>query len=289
MKPFEKILCPVDFSEFSVNALQYAVAFAKRWNAHLLTLHVVPDLVKTVGYLERHTSPGFNVTLAAEARKEIEEFVPLYVPEEIKETRAVQVGSPPELISQTADQEKVDLIIMGTHGRTGIERFLLGSVSHKVLHKSAVPVILVGKKTRPYASAKDAEPLQLNRLLCAVDMEEGSAELCGYAFHMANLFHAELDVIHVATEQNLDPEQAEALMMELRNMTVGAEREAPEVRYLVETGKTADKILQAAEDYKSDLIVTGHHSRMALREAFLGSTSLRILIKAPCPVLVYTQ
>lgn len=140
----ERILFPTDFSEGSDNALHYAVDFAKQYNAKLYILHVIYDVMKAMDAHVPHTSADeFYKDLDKWAMEEIEDCC-------IEEIRAlpnvakmVLKGIPYEEIVKMATDEKIDLIVMGTYGRTGLDRLLFGSTAERVVRKAPCPVLSV--------------------------------------------------------------------------------------------------------------------------------------------------
>jgi nucleotide-binding universal stress UspA family protein len=141
-----KILVPFDFSEHSEKALRWAIDMAEKWQASVLLFHVVPTPtyppMVTGGFFD---ISQFETSLQEDAERRIREVV-------AKEKRGgieskVVVGVPFPDICRTAEQEKVDLIIMGSHGRTGLAHVLIGSVAERVVRHAPCPVLVVGKKT----------------------------------------------------------------------------------------------------------------------------------------------
>jgi nucleotide-binding universal stress UspA family protein len=137
----KKILAPTDFSPSSEAAIDYAVTFAKRFEAEVILIHVIE-------------SPAYSVTdtlilvdheaaLKTTAEALMENVYKTCIEKGLSASRSVVSGTPHREIIKKAEQEKADLIIMGTHGRTGVERLLLGSVAEKVVRLSMIPVLTV--------------------------------------------------------------------------------------------------------------------------------------------------
>ena len=143
-----KILVPFDFSEYSEKAFTWALAMAERWRARLLLLHVVP----APSYPPLLMGTYFNVaefeaSLRADAEARAQEFVTKTRGKAIQVDTRVMLGEPFSDICRIAEEEKVDLIVMGSHGRTGLSHVLLGSVAERVVRHAPCPVLVVGKKT----------------------------------------------------------------------------------------------------------------------------------------------
>ncbi len=140
----ERILFPTDFSEGSTNALHYAVDFTKHYNAKLYILHIIYDITKATELHIPHIS-------ADQLYKELNEWalkeIDTYCIEEIRglpdvEKKVVK-GIPYEEIIKFANEEKIDIVVMGTHGRVGLERFFFGSTAEKVVRRAPCPVMTV--------------------------------------------------------------------------------------------------------------------------------------------------
>ncbi len=143
-----KILVPTDFSEYSNNGLSFGCALADRFGAELHLLHVFQDLT------ERATEDGFTFVIAEELqkaqdsfqeglRRKLEALPDADWDEKINTVREMRTGTPFVEIIRYAKENSIDLIVMGTHGRTGIPHLLLGSVAEKVVRKAPCSVLTV--------------------------------------------------------------------------------------------------------------------------------------------------
>ncbi len=140
----ERILFPTDFSEGSYYALPYAVDLARFYNARLYILHVIYDVVKVTGWYVPHVPiEELYKDMTEHAWKEMERCC-------IEETRGLQnvekmviKGIPSDEILRYASEEKIDMIVMGTQGRTGIDRIIFGSTAEKVVKRAPCPVLTV--------------------------------------------------------------------------------------------------------------------------------------------------
>jgi nucleotide-binding universal stress UspA family protein len=138
------ILFPTDFSEGSANALKYAVDMSKKYGAKLYVIHVIYDIAKASGWYVPHTSVDqMYKDIEASAKKELERFGVEEL-EGIKNIeRSVITGVPHEEIVNFANKNKIDLIIIATHGRKGIDRLLFGSTASQVVRFAPCPVLTV--------------------------------------------------------------------------------------------------------------------------------------------------
>jgi len=145
MKFIEKILFPTDFSVTSECAMQYAIEFAKRFDAELEIVHVLFDESQVVAfYLPQVTFQNLDKELEEGAKKQFDEFLKKY-PElsEIRYTTKLLKGTPFLEIISEAKEYDADVIVIGTHGRTGLEHVLFGSTAEKVVRKAPCPVFSV--------------------------------------------------------------------------------------------------------------------------------------------------
>ena len=146
MKTFKKIICALDLSQHSGLVAEYAVAMAKAFDAEIIAVYAAPALTQYVGF---HVPPSsienFVGEIVSGAEKTMEEFVAEHF-KGAKATGKVVNGYAAEEILNLVESSGADLIIMGTHGRKGIDRILFGSVAEKIVKSSTVPVMTVRPK-----------------------------------------------------------------------------------------------------------------------------------------------
>lgn len=140
----KSILFPTDFSEGSAEALKYAVEFTNRYGAKLYVLHVIYDVAKASGWYVPHVSmDAIYKDIQEGARKELDNFGVNELGGLKNIERIVQTGVPYQEIGNCAVKNKIDMIIIGTHGRTGIDRILFGSTTAQVVRNAPCPVLTV--------------------------------------------------------------------------------------------------------------------------------------------------
>lgn len=145
MIKLERILMPTDFSSSSENAMRYAVSFAKEYNAELIVLHVVQEPHRLRRVTQKSAEEKIDKIIAAEigvVKKAMEQFVKDFG-EEFKVKKLIKSGIPVVEIVESAKEENVDLIVMGTHGQTGTRHALIGSVAERVVRNAVCPVFTV--------------------------------------------------------------------------------------------------------------------------------------------------
>lgn len=142
-----RILVPFDFSVYSEKALTWALAMAERWRARILLLHVIPRPAYPPMLMgSMFDVVEFEARLQADAEARAREVVTQAGHKTVQIDTQVVIGEPFHDICRIAEQEKIDLIVMGSHGRTGLSHVLLGSVAERVVRHAPCPVLVVGKK-----------------------------------------------------------------------------------------------------------------------------------------------
>ena len=288
MRIFQKILCPVDFSDYSVLALRYATALAREYEAQLFVYHSVPDLEQVLTYLEGNYSSTVCDMLFSNAKDKLEQFVAKVVPEAGEAMQKIGAGSPSEAILKVSQEEGVDLIVMGTHGHTGYYRFLLGSVTNKVLHKCATPVLVVCKPSHHFIQPDSEHPVDIKRILCAIDFEPNTERMKDLALSLARTYQSEMLFLHVLTNgghADLD-ERKEQVLLKMKELFHPEQEDWCKVEFVVEAGDPAEAITKVTKRHDIDLVIMGHHTRKPIDELFLGSVTKRVVPDSACPVLV---
>jgi nucleotide-binding universal stress UspA family protein len=295
----ERILCPVDFSEFSRPALQHALRLARWYGARVEVLHVIPreaplagggipEPLDWLGERRRH------------AREELADLVePILNDGVALETRLLE-GEPWRVIVDEAAARCADLLVLGTHGRSGFEHLLLGSVTEKVLRRVSCPVLTVGRLV-PVTRRGPA----FERILCASALLDDSTRAVEAALSLARENEAQVTLLHVVATlpgegaadvapviPNLGPLR-ESLVGQARAQLQAAvapeERPILDVRDRVEIGTPWTEILRAATETQADLIVIGAHTHGAFGRMLFGSTANQVVRRATCPVLVVRE
>jgi len=146
MLPLKKILCPTDFSDPSFEAMEVAAELAMHFSSELIVIHVVAPIPAIP--TERMIPAAFNIeeyqqAMEASSMKILEEHIEKKLPEGISVRGMVFLGDPAHHIVNTADHEKVDLIVIATRGQTGLKRLVVGSVAEKVVRLSTRPVLSI--------------------------------------------------------------------------------------------------------------------------------------------------
>lgn len=288
MLKISSILCPVDFSDFSERAYDYAQSLARHYEAKLLVQHVVPLLPLDYPYFSFSDSWGeLYSNVNASAKQRLQELVKSRgwagVPTDI----ITGQGSPAREILAFAGMRSVDLIVMGTHGRQGLDRLAMGSVTERVLRNAVCPVLTISKPAHDFvAGAKDQDPVQMHRILFCTDFSEHSERALRYALSLAMEYNAELTLLHVFEKAPGDPDLTPRVIRQLEESVPAEAHDWCTVKTAVRTGKPYYEIAQMAREAPMDLIVMGVRGRNVLDLALFGSTTHRVIQLGPCPVLV---
>jgi len=147
----KRILVPIDFSDYSKKALTYAVSFASHFNAELLLVYVVEPTIYPADFSFGQVAlPSLENELRERGKVELENLVKSHIASKISARTIVRTGKPFLEIIHTAKEENIDLIIIATHGHTGVEHILFGSTAEKVIRKAPCPVLVVHSKEHEF-------------------------------------------------------------------------------------------------------------------------------------------
>ncbi|HTS13426.1 MAG TPA: universal stress protein [Candidatus Limnocylindrales bacterium] len=285
------ILYPTDFSEPSEMALPFATALARRYDASLHVLNVItpnafaastPELAGMALDAERE--------MAFESLRQLESQLAGLHHETIVE-RALSVW---DGVGQAIEDCSADLIVLGTHGRTGAQRLLLGSVAEEVFRRSERPVLTVGPNVR--TSCHNGG--RFHRILFATDYSPASAAAAPYAVSLAENNEARLLLLHVARvaetrkADHAREESVAEMIHRLYDTIPGEAKLSIPAEVAIAYGKPAEKIIETAAERSADLIVLGVRSA----RGHLGSathlerpTAHEIVSRAMCPVLTVRE
>jgi nucleotide-binding universal stress UspA family protein len=287
---FNRILMATDFSDASRNALRYAGAIADFNGARLYIVHVV----SSVGYT---MVPGAEVQATKLAARDLKELlnnlddVGESLPAEV--ALIVRQGDITAGLDKLIREEKIDLIVIGTHGRTGFSKLTLGSVAENVFRKASCPVLTVGPNSP--ADWPERELGAEKAILLATDFGDASLAALPYAASIANRSRSKLVVLHVNTplpespansvfgDETVAEELRYAAVQQLQKLLPGDLGIEPELR--VTASLPVDGILSEAAGTSAGLIVLGLHRRSHVPAGHLPSTAYGVVIQARCPVL----
>jgi nucleotide-binding universal stress UspA family protein len=311
----KSILVPLDGSPLAEQAIAYATLIAQTMKLPLVLFRVVPDLdhesllvsslsAMSAGYSGEASSVShaYNQQITQALREQAE----AYLSEEattarmngIDVTTVVQAGMPAELILEYATHHDAAMIVMATHGYSGIRRWAIGSVADKVVHKASVPVLLIRGTIIP------AKPVQLKKLLVPLDGSKVSEQALPHAITLARAAGAQLTLLHV-----LDPlveasvgvrpfglnmthpdwvldDALDRVNTHLSDIAAGIANEELKVDTLAVVGYPAEAIVDEAKRTHSNMIVMATHGYSGIRRWALGSIADKVLHETSTPLLL---
>jgi len=276
----KNILFPTDFSPASAAALPFALAFARLYGATLLVTHVVPPEPHRQVVLDR--LPAQDDRVWQTARDKLSEWTHHSPIGETPCRTLLDQGDLGDVIPEIIREQAVDLMVLGTHGRRGVSKLVLGSGAEKIYRSAPCPVLTVGPKVR----AGEWKP---RRILCPVDVDEDPEPSLHYALCLAEESQAEVIVLQAVP---LVPWQHRAsvdveMRTRLESLIPAQAKDWCTPQFLVRWEHPAEAVLLAAEDREADLIVMGvRRARAAKLSAHLPwPVASEVVSRAPCPVL----
>ncbi len=292
----QRVFCPVDFSQTSRKALRYAGAIASWCDAVLDVMHVLPDPAASREALASAVPADIATKLRAAADASLRRFVDEAAVSVRVAGLSVHSGYAAAEIVDHARSTKPDLLVMGTHGQSGLRHFLMGSNAERVIAHAICPVLTVPRN----AGEVGMSPLvQFKRLLVACDFSDASSQALEYGLSLARdydgtitLLHVietlrEEDVLYAADQRTIDyiQQRKKQAVEALHRLADRGMRSAAMTCERVELGRPAPTILRVASEIHADLIVMGTHGRGSLGAALFGSATRAVLRGATCPVL----
>lgn len=288
MTAIANVLCPIDRSDVSRRAIRVAVGLAASHGARLRVIEVIESgrPIMTDG------TPLFELQEPSRAalEEELNWFVAPLVSADVPTDIQLRQGSIVTEILREAEALTAPVIVMGTHGRGGFERFVLGSVTEKVLRKAPCPVLAVpAPEVTPEPSA------DFRRIVCALDFSDASSSALAYSTLLATPTAANVSLLHVlewpfgepsgpgpiaTLRENLEAEARDQLA------ALATDVDARVAERVVRGGKPSREIVAFARERDASLIVLGRSGRGAVNQAILGATAHHVVREAPCAVMV---
>lgn len=294
--PIERVLFPTDFSAFSAQALRHALALTRKFKARLKVIHVIPQIMQA-GESMYVTAPWL---LTPEARKEVEEQMRRFMSpaREAHLDYEVEVceGDPWREILGAAEKMKADLVVMGTHGRGGLERLFLGSVAEKLIRRLPCPVLTLSHEEGRTWEA----PGLVTRILCATDFSDTSAEALAFALSLAEKNQAVITLLHVVDNlpdigdprypslpvlSQLREDYEKSALERLARTIEPFAGKTVKIEARVAVGRAYKEILRLAVEERADLIVIGAQGHGPVEHLISGSNAQHVIRQATCPVL----
>jgi nucleotide-binding universal stress UspA family protein len=279
------ILLATDFSPASEAALQYARTVAEQYGAKLYLIHVLRPEAR-IG-VPMDAVPELNGARHA-AEENLAGLVALDSLKQIVREPILERGEIADVIPATIKERDIDLVVVGTHGRRGMRKLLLGSVAEEIFRMAACPVLTVG----PEVSSVRLEYGQFPHIVFATDFSAASLHALPYALSLAKKTNARLTMLHAINEIS------EGAMEYLDEVTAACKQRLTELlpsgagswcrpEFVVEFGPASDIILKVVEEEQADLVIMGAKRRLHTAAAthLPWPTAYLVAAQAPCPVL----
>lgn len=287
-----QILCAIDLSDVSEPALACAVSLGRTFGASVTALHVFeswPPVGPLMAADEPH-QPEFDAR-AVTTRDLQTMLAPFATAGSGPHLHTTEGNAAAEIVRQARELD-ADLLVMGTHGRSGFDRFALGSVAEKVLRKSPCPVL-----TLPPGAGPLTQEVAFRTILCPVDFSTDSAHALDFAVALASRVDGTVTALNIVDALDGEPEplapayiaefrrqQRQAAQTALLNM-IATRADAARVTAMVALGRPHREILRVAAEQASDLIVMGVRGRGPIDLTLFGSTANQVVRRATCAVL----
>ena len=281
------VLFATDFSECSQAALPIAAGIAQRYEARLFLVSVVPSIPYDL-------LPADPLQPTRVADQQMAALKASDCLTGVSHQEYVEQGDIAVVLKELVREHHIDFLVLGTHGRRGIEKLLMGSVAEEVFRHATCPVLTVG----PHVTHKISEGT-LRHILYATDFGEETRHGLPYALSLAEEHHAKMTLLHVAPQpeksiEELAPnapvsvKRAELLAYkeeQLREMMPHDTRLATHAEFLVEFGAPVETIVETASKLDADIVVIGVKRPMPLATHLTRGIAYRVVCEAPCPVL----
>lgn len=295
MLKIDRILCPVDFSETSQKAYDYAYSLALHYEAKLYVLNVIDVSTSALPYYNYRglVVDSLYEELDKSAAEQLQAMVNDPARKGVETVTAVLRGFVPDSILSFAGERKAALIVMGTHGRRGLSRVMMGSVAERVLRHASCPVLAIGNTARDFVNpGQPHEAVRLRKILLCTDFSECANVALKYALSLAQEYNAELTLLHVLEESSAGVScgTADDARKKLDALIPAEARNWCTPRTEVRVGdKPYKEIIRFAEEQQTDVAVMGVRGRGAMDLVVFGSTTNRVLELGPCPVLAVQE
>jgi nucleotide-binding universal stress UspA family protein len=281
----KNVLFATDLSDAASAAIPYAKEIARKYGANLFVLHVRPPIVNPM--TAPQTWASIEEAAKVENERQRKELTAVFA--ETDAEILIEEGDIQSVLASTIRHHKIDLVVIGTRGRSGFKKFFLGSIAEEIFRQVSCPVLTVGPNS-PVLLASDSGP---RRILYATDFSADSELAASYAVSLAQEFQASLTLTHAVGRPGagelVNAAQLENHYREQLHGLVPPEAEPwCKVEYVVKQGEAADMILEVAKERNVDLIVLGVHPEKGFPGASTHlpmATAHKVVSHANCPVL----
>ena len=278
----KNVLFSTDFSPVSETALLFAESIARRYGSKLTVAHAISPLETRMVPPEAWGASQQALDEAANLQMNDLDRRLGTLPHEV----VVRHGLVGDVISELIETTDADLLVMGTHGRSGVSRLLMGSVAEEVFRQAVCPVLTIGPKV---SAAPGAE---FKEIVFATDLGSASLVAAPYALSLAQEFQSRLTLVHVAPQDVKQQVDSERTIEELSSLVPEGAKAWCRPEYTVKFGVPAAGILETAAEKHADLIVLGVRSaagRLGAVTHAVAATAHSVVSSAACPVLTVRE
>ena len=293
---YHRILVPLDTSELAEVALPYAEQMAGRLGSEITLMSVS----HSAGEKEQRVFRSYIQETVAVTKERANRYLEKPTGQDVKVESAILVGNPAEEIVDYAERENIDVIVMATHGRSGIGRWALGSVADKVLRATERPVVLIrAKGARPDLLEKGV----FKRALVPLDGSKESEAVIPYIEELASMLGAEVTLLQVLaivyhvyisgdapaqvpyTEEEMKPLKASAESY-LEKVGSGLKGKGVTTKCQVRVGAAGHEIIKLADEIGADIVAMSTHGRSGVGRLVFGSVAEKVVRTGNTPVLL---
>jgi nucleotide-binding universal stress UspA family protein len=294
-----QILFPTDFSIYANYAFNYAIGLAKKRGGTVHLLHVLDVNLFTLGsgngiWLAGSDMERVEQAMTEHAETRLNHLADSAAQHGVVAKQHIMKGNPGQAISQQAASLGCGLIVLATHGRSGLDHIVFGSTAERVMRESPIPVLAVKHPEHEFVDRLDLE-IELKRVLFPTDFSPYSEKGLPYATHLCKEFGATLVIAHIndlplilpeyLPELSTSPTQdLEQYGLESLERIAGGVTEAP-VETIQATGRPHTEIAKLVDEQNIDLVVMPTHGRTGISHLLLGSVAEKVIRAANCPVL----
>jgi nucleotide-binding universal stress UspA family protein len=276
----KRVLVATDFSSTAHIALSHALALSRRYGAKIYLAHMIsPELFRSV---PREVRTEARKRTREHAHHEMSALVRLAELRKFPHQTVIEEGNVAVGVLRLVREHAIDLLVIGTHGRRGVKRMLLGSVAEKLFRQSPCPVLIVPPRVSEHAG--------IDRIVYPTDFSKHSLQVAPHALSLARRYRAKLILLHVV--QGTAVHSLEELTRQRKQVETRMRRSFPGKSNLeqqpvveVEFGDAAQKIRKVAAEWQSDLIVLGVRRAKSTVAHLAEGTAYQVVRQAPCPVL----
>src|SRR5215831_585137 len=280
------ILCPVDFFPASDAAVSYAAGLAANYKATIRLLHVITPIAAGA-YEYAIDTAEIVASMEESSMAEMSKLIAGMKESGVVAEPEVRIGDVYDEIKRDIELVKPDLIVMGTHGRRGVQRWFMGSTTEKLLRHIPVPLVTMSAaREQPWTESR------FKRILVTTDFSDGTADALAYAFSVAQENESEVVLLHVLDDVSMDSVGKyrdlliDGVRKQLEDLVPPEAGNWYDIVTRVEKGVPYRMILKTIKDERPDLLVMNIHGKGMLDRALLGSTAERVVRAASCPVMM---